>query len=253
MTLRRIANNLVWFFKKVRWPFVSLFFLFRKKKFVELPFTESEENLSERTRYVDKSTIVIEIPPCKRVVHTNDGYEHLSFPFIYFIIKYGKSCPDPYHTFYVYSSLKLGFSGEQLESSNGLIGKIPISNYHESFKYCLGDGSPRGMYDTLKQLSDIVVANFWQTSFQMSVDKQWLRNSKRIRNHSSFIESMINQKVPIKVLMEDKYVKFHQYVRPVPLPQINPAIEPSTTSRTGPNGYKKRIRRRHKQSPDRQT
>ena len=234
---------LIWKIKNIIWFFVK-FFPFRTQEAIELPIQLLEVECSDNSRYVNNELMVIECTPCKRTIFAYDNAgdivnHRLTFPYIYFIVRYGKSHPDENHTYYLFSSLKVCFSKKQLKDSNGFVGKLPISNYYDNgeellMNYCLGDGTPRGSYNTLKELGDKVISGFWQTAFQMHVDKKWEKCSNA--DNYGYISNMIVFEKRIKDLIGGLYVTFKEYRYQ----------ESTATSRIGPNGYKKRIRRKHK-------
>lgn len=239
----RIRRNLIWIFKNIIWFSVGWFFR-RTYLQEELPVVILNVKSSNNTRYIDDQLMIIEMAPCKRTVLAYDGPHMLTFPFIYFLIKYEKSYPSKDRICYLFKSLKICFADKQIKSSKGMVGKINISNYYDpdhrsAFNYCLGEGTPLGAYDSLKEVGDSVVSSFWQTEFQMYVDKIWKIYSKA--NDYNYIINMIFDKVKIKDLMGVKSnveFKNYKYNEPEPIP----------TSGIGVNGYKKRIRRKHKQS-----
>lgn len=259
MTPRRFLNNVTWLVKRIFWWFLSFIFFWKKKP--------SAQSLSISTVYIDNFVAVVEIKPCKRTIHTLEGFCHLSFPYIYFVVRFVESRPHRGSLYYTFSSLRMGFSEKQVTNSKGVVGKIPISNYHESdheFNYCLGSSAPSGVYHSVQELLDSVVRIFWQSTFQMDIDKLWARFTKL--GNDDYINRMINQRVPISSLMH-KGIKNVEFKSPEPEPpKPEPPVErtlrageftisipspsepESSPSRTSTNNSKKTKRRKRKSS-----
>jgi hypothetical protein len=116
----------------------------------------------------DIKTIVVESLPGKRMILIQDRPFCLYFPYTYFIMTYRDSI-SPKGKCYVLMNFWIGFSPCKIMSTDGFIGRLPLSNYSGSFSFCLGDGSPTfGPYETVRELAETCINSFWKTSFEMS-------------------------------------------------------------------------------------
>jgi hypothetical protein len=126
-------------------------------------------------------TVVVEVQPGKRMVLAGDEPICLYFPYTYFLVRYMESISPNGKTYVTTAPACIGFSADRLDSTNGIIGRLPLSNYAEGYSFCLGSGSPSiGPYKSVRELVEAHMNAFWKSSFQMhSHDcEEWIMATK---------------------------------------------------------------------------
>lgn len=156
------------------------------KTTVKLPLKVIKGDYPINTRYIQEESrlskvIVVEAQPANRMVLVRDGEPIcLYFPYTYFVIRYMESV-NSFGKKYIASSMYIGFSTNRLESANGMVGKLPLSNYSSNFSFCLGDAGARlGAFKTVRELVEAHMNVFWQTAFEMSKKgcEDWISATK---------------------------------------------------------------------------
>lgn len=145
------------------------------RKTVKLQLKVLNGDYPKNTRLIDDQrikTIIVESQPGKRMVLCEDEPVCLYFPYVYFMIKYMESI-SPCGKTYVACNMSIGFSANPLDSSDGVIGHLPLSNYAGNYNFCLGDSNPTSdQYVSVRELVEAYINAFWKTSFGMC-EEDW--------------------------------------------------------------------------------
>lgn len=186
------------------------------------------------------SVIVVESDPGKRMVFSEDGPVCLYFPYVYFVIRYMVSI-TPKGKAYVFLHMRIGFSNQQLESNNDMVGRLPLSNEMVPFEYCLGRNEPIGPYDSVKELSNAYIDSFWKTAFEISTKygnyKNWLEATKDGAGFF-FVENKLHNETRISYLTGIEHEPFFDY-------QILPESEKRKPKRSSGNRHNRRKKRKN--------
>jgi hypothetical protein len=215
---------------------------------VKLPLKVIKGDYPINTRYIQEESrlskvIVVEAQPANRMVFVLHGEPIcLYFPYTYFVIRYTESV-SPYHgKRYIASSMYIGFSVNRLESANGMVGKLPLSNYSSNFSFCLGDaGAKLGAYKTVRELVEAHMNVFWQTAFEMSKQgcEDWISATKAsvggpcvkrfiARREQTFIYKLMGADANKHVSKNEQFFDYQsEPAEPEPEPEPEPKERPS--------------------------
>lgn len=140
-----------------------------------IKFSESfKSNVIYTENTKDGIVMLLEYPPCRRVVFDSYGQHFIHFPYVYFWC-FGWKCQFDKNKFsYKLGTLKAMFSTEKIGSPNSYVGFIPLSNiFEDNFQVCLG------CIDSIIESTPMLMAEktvkcFWETSFQMDFNSiEW--------------------------------------------------------------------------------
>lgn len=173
----------------------------------------------------------------------------MDFPYIYFVVRYVETIQPRFRKAYVFGSLHVGFSDKQLFDLTGETFAWDMSNYEGgNFSVCLGDGTPIGVYTTVRKLAEDAITAFWKTSFSMGADEA--RSGRKYRSQTV----RLNELVRTSPVREEPNEQFYEF-RAAPL-QLTGKVIKNLASKGGdesdgdPKGKKPR---RTRKSPRRKT
>lgn len=184
----------------------------------KLPLKIVKGDFPQNVKYMQKNAdgskiIIVESLPGKRMIINGDHPVCLYFPYTYFVIVYRDSI-SPRGKSFVLQNFFIGFSSYKLVSTDGLLGRLPLSNYSSSYTFCLGDATPSfGPYKTVRQLAETYINSFWKSSFQMSFNylDDWAVKTKINKVDTKKLIRLTEQISICDLIRVKKHEQFFEY------------------------------------------